>query len=698
MSRRNHLTLLPFVLLPLLLAALAAGCSASAADGPDPAEGEGEGKGGGDPGKGDSPWGEPGAEPLNEAAGDLIIYEVQARTANACLPAVNGAGCSRGPEPGFVYHGTGCGELDGLRSIVKSTLDDMLETVRSPDRTAGITLQYIDERVGANTVWLMPIFPHNFLYSLPHPCDDLGSPYAVRDYYHVRGSLADACIAQGRDEWSEEPCWGDDALQALIDQAHERGMKVMLDLAFNHLGHEYLFYDYVGARPLRSWLEAGVDLWDFDATYDEALVWPEVLDSHEELPREAGDVLVRLCGRQGLPDQEAVRRYLMWREGFDGERAAMSCSRPATLENQLPGFYLGANSHDPSRQVGDNFTNNWVDVKFLYNNEDNVAHRWEFWRTREFAFRVINYYLSRGVDAFRLDHANGLTENEWRYIFRKARYYQQLRGYPVPVFLSESFHDIAELNRVFDVLTEGYHHDICYGERDATYLESRLFDNREAYLKGLSFVLLNLETHDEGRLLKPTTGFDIWRGATFYAIAAASRGTLMLQVGQEWGEPWDLAFRRSDYLRGRFPGEPNYSAQGDELTALYAAIHRARLAPENVALRKGKHFFLRTDRGEPKDQLLAVAKYMPDCSNTVFAFFRLWVDDVEATFSVTPELAGRICLDDSARYRLVDVFTGRDVWAEDAPQGRTGKHLREFGIYVRLDLGASFQWLRLEQR
>ncbi len=313
------------------------------------------------------------------------------------------------------------------------------------------------------------------------------------------------------------------------------------------------------------------------------------------------------------------------------------------------------------------------------------------------AFRVVNYYLSIGVDAFRLDHANGLTENEWRYIFRKAEYYQEKRGMPEPIFLSESFHNISGLNRVFDILTEGYHHDITHGERGTSYIEGKLFEDRQAYLGDLSYILLHLENHDEGRLLKSTTGFDIWRGATFYALAAASRGTLMMLTGQEWGEPWDLGFRRSDYLRGRFPAEANWNPVGDELTALYRKVHRARLDPKNVALREGLRYFPRTDKGTSREQLFAMVRYMPDCSNTLFTFFRLWVDDVEATYAVTPELAGLVCMNDDASYRLVDVFTGENVWEDQYPDGvRTGAHLKEFGIYVHLPLAESFQWLRLE--
>jgi hypothetical protein len=662
-------------------------------------------------GGGDGTWGDQPLDPddgkadhvqsgavewKNPAAGDMVVYELQARSANACVATSGGDACRSKAAPHFEYWGSGCATLPDLQAIRKGTLDDLVREDDAPGRTDGITVQYVDEVVGANTLWLMPVNPHNFRYDLPDACDDLGSPYAVRDAFHVRGTLSDACVAKGRDEWSATPCWGDDSLQAVVDAAHARGMKVMMDLPFNHLGHEYLFYDLAGVTPLRDRVAAGEDLWDFDATFEDALVWPRVLDSRTELPEGALDVVKGLCGKApaGL---EAVRRYLMWREAFDWERDAMACDRSESLESQVPGFYLGRNAKDPSRRLGDNYTNDWRDVKFLYHNEANASHRWEFWRTREYVFRVMDYWLSRGVDAFRLDHANGLTENEWRYVFRKLRHYQGRRGLPQPVFLSESFQDIESLNRVFDGLTEGWHHDATGGRRWAGDLESLLFTGRTDWLHDLSYLLLNLENHDEGRLLKASTGFDIWRGATFYSIAAASRGMLMLQAGQEWGEPWDLGFRRSDYLRGRFPTEANWDARGDKLTALYADIHRARRDDRNVALRQGRYWFPRTDTGAVKSQLFAMVKYMEDCSNTVLTFARLWVDDVDATYAVTPDLARAICLRDTANYRLVDALTGQDVWAGQHPGGRSGAHIREFGIYVHLDLGTSFQWLRLEQ-
>jgi glycosidase len=62
-------------------------------------------------------------------------------------------------------------------------------------------------------LWLMPIHPNGQLKKK----GTLGSPYAVRDYYAI------------------EPAFGTAAdLHALIDGAHQRGMKVIIDIVANH--------------------------------------------------------------------------------------------------------------------------------------------------------------------------------------------------------------------------------------------------------------------------------------------------------------------------------------------------------------------------------------------------------------------------------------------------------------------------------
>ncbi len=67
--------------------------------------------------------------------------------------------------------------------------------------------------LGANILWLMPIHPLGQLKKK----GTLGSPYSVRDYYAIDPSLG-----------------GKDDLRRLVQQAHSRGMKVIIDIVANH--------------------------------------------------------------------------------------------------------------------------------------------------------------------------------------------------------------------------------------------------------------------------------------------------------------------------------------------------------------------------------------------------------------------------------------------------------------------------------
>ena len=79
---------------------------------------------------------------------------------------------------------------------------------------AGVTAK-LDElkNLGVTILWTMPIHP------IGTKCrkGDFGSPYSIRDYYAVDpnyGTLAD--------------------FKALVTGAHQRGMKVIMDLVANH--------------------------------------------------------------------------------------------------------------------------------------------------------------------------------------------------------------------------------------------------------------------------------------------------------------------------------------------------------------------------------------------------------------------------------------------------------------------------------
>jgi len=683
----------------LLLALLAlASCDASSVDDPSAAEPLADGK----------------ADGLSAAAAEaskLLLYEVQVRAANACREDLGSsaqrAACSAKVAPDVEYRAEGmsCAELDDLEDIRLGTLDDLVEPTN--DFRQGITLAYIHDTLHANTVWLMPLFPNNDRWSIPDACDNLGSPYAVRDYFHVSASLSRACIVKGLDEESSDdeggPCDGTAALDTVIAAAHARGLRVFLDVAFNHFGHNYDFYDTVDHVPVRQRIAKGEDLdklWRFDKTWEAATLHPRVLDSEAALDDLAmRDALAKkdlasLDARcPDLAGRARVRAFTMWRDALDWERERFPCE-PSYLEAALPGFYLGKNHWDPARAAGDTFTNDWRDVKFLFHHEDNQAHQHELVREREYLFRVLNYWASRGIDGFRLDHTTdpdgGMAPNEWRYILGKVAYAATKRGQARPLFLAEEFGDQQGMADVVDMLTEGYVFDITgrNGQtKDARYVE-RTLSNTERF-GDRALVLAALETHDEKRLTDGT-GFDPWTGAGFWGLGLTTWSAPMILMGQELGEPYGLGFRKSDLLRSRFEGSPNAFAEADQLAAFYGEMMRVRLDPKNRALLSKDHAFLRArDSGQADARLYAAVKWSSD-KNVVFVFHNLWRDNAAQSYFIPDDLAKTLAIKDTLAYRLVDVFTEQQVGA-----CRSGADLK-WDLYVALDRDTRLQWLRLE--
>lgn len=107
-------------------------------------------------------------------------------------------------------------QTDDLNGFVGGTLWGVAEK-----------LDYI-QMLGANCLWLSPVF-----VSPTH------HGYDVVDYAHVEPRLG-----------------GDEALRALVVQAHQRGLRVILDVAFNHLSDQHPYFlaaQSEPASPYREW-------------------------------------------------------------------------------------------------------------------------------------------------------------------------------------------------------------------------------------------------------------------------------------------------------------------------------------------------------------------------------------------------------------------------------------------------------------
>ncbi len=88
-------------------------------------------------------------------------------------------------------------------------------------------LDYVAE-LGADCLWLSPIFPSPSHHG-----------YDATDLMHVEPRLG-----------------GDEALRALVEQAHARGIRVLLDLVCNHISDEHPIFREARSNPAsphRSW-------------------------------------------------------------------------------------------------------------------------------------------------------------------------------------------------------------------------------------------------------------------------------------------------------------------------------------------------------------------------------------------------------------------------------------------------------------
>ena len=126
----------------------------------------------------------------------------------------------------------------------------------------GLIADLIIKDLGIDIVYLLPIHP----IGLKDRKGEVGSPYAIYDYYEIakeNGSLDD--------------------FKLLVDEVHKRGMKLMIDIVFNHTSrdsiltqkHPEWFYhkpDGSFANRVGDWS----DITDFDFSNRE--VWDYLID------------------------------------------------------------------------------------------------------------------------------------------------------------------------------------------------------------------------------------------------------------------------------------------------------------------------------------------------------------------------------------------------------------------------------------
>ena len=187
--------------------------------------------------------------------------------------------------------------------------------------------------LGTDIIWLLPIHPIGEVSRK----GTLGSPYAIRDYRGVNpeyGTLGD--------------------LMHLVAQIHERGMKCIIDVVYNHTspdsvlaaGHpEFFLRDEMG-RPTRrvaEWSDIvdldyrNLDLWKYQI--ETLKIWAEIVDGFR------CDVASSVPAAFWREAREQVMLQI-WADELDEELEDAIVRRQAELEKVVVIFYDAAQRYE----------------------------------------------------------------------------------------------------------------------------------------------------------------------------------------------------------------------------------------------------------------------------------------------------------------------------------------------------------------
>lgn len=180
----------------------------------------------------------------------------------------------------------------------------------------GITARLDDlKKTGVDILWLMPVNP----IGVKGKKGTIGSPYAVRDYYGIN------------------PAYGaKDDLKRLVREAHSRGMKVIVDVVFNHSAWDNTL---VTQHP---------DYYHRDAKGN--ITYPEDWSDVAWLDYSKPEVRTYI---------EDVMKYWIREYDLDGLRCDVAHMIPtefweqarAELDKLKPGLFMLAEAEEPSQMV-----------------------------------------------------------------------------------------------------------------------------------------------------------------------------------------------------------------------------------------------------------------------------------------------------------------------------------------------------------
>jgi hypothetical protein len=510
------------------------------------------------------------------------------------------------------------------------TFADMMDS-GSPLTNGKYTLEWIAQQ-GKTAVWVMPPFERS-KWDHRHHMDDAGSPYAVKDFFSASTELSRAA----RGKTGEEARNAANAeFKAFVEKAHSLGIKVIIDVALNHVGHNYEFRDLFVRYD-----NAGKEIREVRKNdFSQVAVNPEQLDT-----------IKRRLADPKLPDY---------------------------MDHVAPHMFANKNG-DPrgAQNANDKIAGGWgewMDVASLNHSKFRYQDRTpseENKKVEEWLGRVLRYWaVDMNVDGFRLDHMTGLSKNVMENVLNRVQADVDKHQPGKALFLTGEDFMSAQWNSAYvDNIQGGWFHEFNKARTPGDFqriVESPYFND-----------LLNLSSHDEERFLEHF-GNDYQAATRLGCLIQLLGGPSMDVAGDHFLERNKLPFKSNrDVPAMKFLDDTRRN-----IAETYGRVGRARKAlPE---LQDDNRAFLQPKLGGPDNDLLALSRFTDEKSDRGISF-------VFSNLSNTQQRENAFALDNGVKSRLDPNkrYNVKNLLADDPnawlwPQSMTGRELMDRGIFVKL--------------
>ena len=399
--------------------------------------------------------------------------------------------------------------IDKANARSDSTDISLIEDLLEPD-SGWYSLQKLKDE-GVNCVWFQ--VPYRLdPWDGRDPHDDAGSDYASTDWFSIDPDLSRD--SRGVPPWDldRQHRLANAAMKRLVDRAHDLGMKVLLEIAPNHVGHNFIYRDSgdqgIGLDvPRRDYSVSAID----DA--------------------QLADIEQRLASANYPEDVKNYAEYML----------------PQMYAAHYPdGRYnpFGATSVDQT--YSPNWYGTWADVKHLNHGGHAGEHIWVPSTAQN--FHVLAYIgramawaaTELGVDGFRIDHALGMPfyffEQTLPWVEMKAR---ERRGPDTSLVWAPEDHDRKDYTTcVSDVIqSRGY---MALLEAFAAQDVDRIWNSFGAVERTGEFLATG--NHDERRGVH-FFGGDVLAYGNAVMTMQLLGGPMLMLAGDEYAEGQQLRFK-----------------------------------------------------------------------------------------------------------------------------------------------------------